>query len=339
MKGPSHRDLPEEMLQRIPGGASWSVEQAHAGASGSRRVRHNQMGLEAGPDLPPELQLVQGPLVRRQGRCHCAFLTHDKTRIGPGDRVATARPMTSEYEKLLDGIHDIQQKQNETREIMATLNTEAHEAARQSHPSDKNNRSSDATFLRTSYKTRGSQARKEALFPDLQEEIENDGRKKANAHRLRDQNSEAYKNEVEKAAAPHIGPSSTIHSTETLCRRCLGPSRYASGCSDTTPQRSRACRRIPNLPWMPYLRSNSLFPSVPSTGPTKSKMERLPGFPPARQDHGEAPPSWSTNLEKVSLEGLCETTGTVCQLANLGCSLAIAQCVSRPRQSTTRVHP
>ena len=57
--------------------------------------------LRPGPDLPDECMLVEGPLVRDEGRCTVEILCFGTTRLGPSMRVASARPMTKKENDLL----------------------------------------------------------------------------------------------------------------------------------------------------------------------------------------------------------------------------------------------
>ena len=142
--------------------------------------RSGQWWLEAGPDLPPEAQLVEGPLVRDHGRCPATLVVHDNLRLGPGDRVAMARRLAKRDEHILDQIKEAEDQRLSATTVIDALNSRAHEAAKSRQPgarclSDARSRAKSASqFLKTSYKTRGQKERKEKLFPSLQKEIAED---------------------------------------------------------------------------------------------------------------------------------------------------------------------
>ena len=54
-----------------------------------------------GPDLPPELQLVEGPLVARSGRATVDVMAHGTVHGGPGTRLVSTRSLTSDDRIML----------------------------------------------------------------------------------------------------------------------------------------------------------------------------------------------------------------------------------------------
>ena len=191
-----------------------------------KQLRQGEWWLEAGPDLPPEAQLIEGPLVRSNGRAPASVLVSENLRVGPGANLAVARPMTEKDHAVLKKLKEADKQQEEGRQVLESLNAAAHkESLRRRPPGTKAESASCAAraeqFLKTSYKTRGAKERKADLFPDLQAEIAADKKAKAEGKSWPDQSSTAFQEEVVKQAEPHIGKQLSPKQRSSFCSRVL----------------------------------------------------------------------------------------------------------------------
>ncbi|CAK0816318.1 unnamed protein product, partial [Prorocentrum cordatum] len=66
----------------------------------SEELQKNRWWLEAGPDLPAGLELIGGPSACQGNACYASFLVSGSFRVGPGDRLVAAKPMTETDDKL-----------------------------------------------------------------------------------------------------------------------------------------------------------------------------------------------------------------------------------------------
>ena len=57
--------------------------------------------MEPGPELPPELELVEGPIVNHSGRCKATFIVHGPANAHPAHKLVTYRAVCSRDEELL----------------------------------------------------------------------------------------------------------------------------------------------------------------------------------------------------------------------------------------------
>ena len=105
-------------------------------------------------------------------QCDAGFLVNSPVIVGPGTRIAQLRQITSRDEKILRCVHQAEDRELETRRIMASVHAAAHQEALQTvPPPDSATREKVERFLKTSYKTRGRKQTKAELFPQLQKEI------------------------------------------------------------------------------------------------------------------------------------------------------------------------
>ena len=205
-----------------------------AGRCESRRVElvttqecvDRQMWVEAGPDCPPEIEVVEGPVVARDGRCVIELLADGPALLGPATRLAQVRRMTARDEEILKGVRQAEQHHTSTHAQLLSCRMEAEEAARSPLARDR--------LLKASYKTRGKKERQEALFPELQAEIAAARKKLKTGVVWPDQEAEEYKDEITRRAEPLVGeqltPAQRVKFMERVVR-AFSAVFWIQGCS------------------------------------------------------------------------------------------------------------
>ena len=151
-----------------------------------------------GPDLPPELQLIEGPLVTKKGpleqemrdirdqfRCVASFYVNADTRVAPTQCLVELRHSTSKDSHLLDKLHEHNEQHCGKERLLQHLECEAQkEVLRRRPPKDTLVGAPDTKdiqeqgllrrlrerLLKTSYNTRGKRQKQDDLFPKLVEE-------------------------------------------------------------------------------------------------------------------------------------------------------------------------
>ena len=99
-----------------------------------RPFHHGDWWLLPGADLPPDTQLVEGPLVSKQGRATVQLLVHGTVaRLPAGARLVEARAQTSYDRKVLRGLerelpkqHDAMLRMGECRAAVASAQLAEH---------------------------------------------------------------------------------------------------------------------------------------------------------------------------------------------------------------------
>ena len=134
-------------------------------------TRKGRWWLQPAPGLPEELQVVEGPMAVKDGRCTVDVIAHGTVHCGPGTRLVEARPFTQQDDKWLRGLARAEHNRNSK---IATLEQCKRDANIQHHneyaqledprslcsarlqsgalpPGGKSSSSAPARFLRTSY--------------------------------------------------------------------------------------------------------------------------------------------------------------------------------------------
>ena len=71
--------------------------------------------VEAGPDLPETMQVVEGPLLTDKQRAKVAFLVHENTSVNADAKLVQVRPMTDKDRELLHEVNKQNLDINEKR--------------------------------------------------------------------------------------------------------------------------------------------------------------------------------------------------------------------------------
>lgn len=165
-----------------------------------KQAEKEELWLEPGPDIPDMLQVVEGPLVVRDGRFNVHVVVHGPAQIGPGTRLLRARGATERDRQILDAVG----QEESRRDAEVYLLRQAQEEGRP--PDSTPEKQADESFLKTSYKTRGKKERQEIMFPELVKEIAEEKAARKATTKFPDQSSEEFKNEAERVATGLLGP-------------------------------------------------------------------------------------------------------------------------------------
>ena len=184
--------------------------------------------LEAGPDLPLGVEVIEGPLVQSEpNRCRVSFLVDTKVRIGPAANLVKVREMTAEDEKLLEAVNKTDREASEAHDALQACVTGAEESALSSSPvkdmPKEEQQKSSAAFLVSNYLKKGKKERQAELFPELEKEIAEGRSTMHDGIKWPDQSSEEYKREVVDKSEKLIGPKATAKHRSSLASRILKP--------------------------------------------------------------------------------------------------------------------
>ena len=179
--------------------------------------RAGRWWLEAGPDLPEGVELCEGPLVARGTRAYASVLVSRDCQVHPKMRLAKARKATKADFKLLSCVHAAEIEHDATRELLEQCDAEARARANQ-RPCERQHRE---TFLESKYLKKGAKGRKEALFPELEKEIAEARKTMHQEVKWPDQNSKAFKDEIEKQSKDSIGKQLTPKQRSSFLTRVL----------------------------------------------------------------------------------------------------------------------
>ena len=61
--------------------------------------------VEAGPDLPDTMQVVEGPLLVKNQRADIAFLVHENASVSSNAKLAQVRPMTDKDREMMHEVN------------------------------------------------------------------------------------------------------------------------------------------------------------------------------------------------------------------------------------------
>lgn len=153
--------------------------------------------MKSGFGSPPELEVVEDPAMVQNGRCTIEVLADGPALMGPSTRLVKIWPMTTVDERILRGVRQAEMQHTATHEQLTACRYNAAEAEKSPMAKER--------LLKASCKTRGKKERQEALFPELQKEIEGAHKKPKTGITWPDQGAEEYKEELAKRAEPLVG--------------------------------------------------------------------------------------------------------------------------------------
>jgi len=178
--------------------------------------------IEAGPELPVGLEVVEGPLVQTtEGRCKVNVLADCKVRVGPHQDLFQVRAMTQEDAKLLDKVNESDWQASEVHSHLLQCQVAA--TTEEQWKTEVERSAASAQFLQANYSKKDRAAQQEALFPELQKEIAKGREELARGVIWEDQSSEAYKDEVVKQSGPLFAARLTQKQKSIFTQRILRP--------------------------------------------------------------------------------------------------------------------
>ena len=190
--------------------------------------------LEAGPDLPVGVELVEVPLhPTSEGRCKVNLIVDGKALVGPGSRLARVREMTPTDEKVLEAVRKTDRQASDLHVEMLKVARDAEDTVEGPEAEIERNVSATA-FLAANYTKKGKAERQEQLFPELEEEIRKGKEALCAGVKWPDQSTEEYKDEVVNRSEKLINPKLSKRQKTSLITRILRPFSIAfwmAGCS------------------------------------------------------------------------------------------------------------
>lgn len=139
------------------------------------KFRDGRWWLEPGPDIPPGVELIEGPLSASGTRCHVDFLVDARCRVGPASSIARVRPMTDADEKLLDAVRKVDADAGQARQAIQdcidTAQVGSSQGTVHEHKSPEQRRDESAAFLQAKYTKKDRKENQKALFPELEQAI------------------------------------------------------------------------------------------------------------------------------------------------------------------------
>ena len=172
--------------------------------------------LEAGPDRPLGVEVIEGPLVQSvPNRCRVSFLLDTKVRIGPAVNLIKVRERTAEDERRLEAVNNTDRDSSEAHDVLQTCVKDAEESTFSTSPVKdllkEEQRKSSAVFLVSNYLKKGKKERQAELFPELEKAIAEGRSTMHEGIKWPDQSSEDFQKEAvnrsEKLLVPRLLPS------------------------------------------------------------------------------------------------------------------------------------
>ena len=131
-----------------------------------------EMWAMPGPDVPDNVQVVEGPVVPVNGRCSVDVIAHGPATMGPATKLVELREMTAKDKEILEGAHRAERHRHEVGDALLYMHDEAMTSAMTSTISSSSPPLDDECLLSANYKAKGKRERQQALFPELEREIE-----------------------------------------------------------------------------------------------------------------------------------------------------------------------
>ena len=192
--------------------------------------------IEKDENLPDDIQVVEGPLIRTKENRHAAMvrvLAEGKHRSGPGDRLAKIRPMTSHDEKILNGCIDLSTKAHQAKhksesilEESRSLNSTkgkplaAAKCLGENLPQD-DGEEEGPEFMEAKHIKKDKKEKHAALFPELEKEGEAMRAGLSGGIKYEDQEGEEFRKVIEEKSEKLINPDISKKNKSSFLSRIL----------------------------------------------------------------------------------------------------------------------